>query len=198
MSHKTTDLYVLIDRSGSMRPLAATVVKEVNRLAHNVGANDPEATVTIIAFDSNDVFDVLTDHEAPRGQVLSQTDYQPGGGTPLYDAISETLTFVSRHQRRNRPARRIVVAVMTDGQENSSRHYTALDVLGKIQRRQAAGWDLLYLGVGDVFADAAHLGFHANQVHPWESTDHGTAAAFATITAATIRRRPHQPAPRRR
>ena len=164
------DLYIVLDRSGSMHPLADTVVDEVNRLVAAVSADDPRAEVTLVAFDSSDPFDVIVDRQRTHGEpVVTRDDYTPGGGTPLFDAIAATLQLASRNQRADRQRRRVLVAVVTDGEDNDSEH-TALDVLGKIRRRKAAGWEFLYLGVGDVFADAARIGIDANEVHPWEAT----------------------------
>ena len=86
------------------------------------------------------------------------------------------------------------VAIVTDGADNDSEH-TAVDVLGKIRRRKAAGWDFLYLGVGPIWRDAARIGLDPGEVHPWEATRRGARAAFATLTAASLHRpvRPCRP-----
>ena len=62
----------------------------------------------------------------------------PGGGTPLYDAGAATLTLASRNQRCNPHQRQVLVAIVTDGEDNAS-ELTEVDVLGKIRRRKAAG-----------------------------------------------------------
>lgn len=188
------DLYIVLDRSGSMHPVAGTVITEVNRLVASVGEADPEATVTLVAFDSHDPFEFLLNRQSMTGHaMLTAEDYQPGAGTPLFDAIASTLQLASRDQRLESRRRRVLIAIITDGEDNDSTT-TAVEVLGKVQRRRAAGWKFLYLGVGDVFTDAARLGIDADAVHPWEPTRAGTAAAFATITTAAL----HQPVIRRR
>ena len=182
------DFYIVLDRSGSMHPLADTVVDEVNRLVAAVTADDPRAEVTLVAFDSSDSFDVMLDRHRTNGApALNPGDYTPGGGTPLFDAVAATLQLASRNQQADRQRRRVLVAVVTDGEDNDSEH-TAVDVLGKIRRRKAAGWEFLYLGVGDVFGDAARIGIDPSEVHPWEPTEAGTAIAFATLTRASLRR----------
>ncbi len=187
------DLYVVLDRSGSMSPLADTVVKEVNRLVAAVTADNPPSTVTLIAFDSSDPFDVVLDQHRYDGRsALDPSDYQPGSGTPLFDAVAAALQLASRNQHVDRRRSRVLVAIITDGEDNDSEH-TALDVLGKVRRRKAAGWEFLYLGVGDVFHDAARIGIDAGEVHPWAATEAGTAAAFATVTATALHRRVRRP-----
>ena len=188
------DLYIVLDRSGSMSPLARTVVTDVNRLVASVAAGDPDSTVTLVAFDSGDPFDVILDRHRHDGRpALTAGAYRPGGGTPLFDAVAATLSLASRNRRADEDHRRVLVAVVTDGEDNNSR-LTALDVLGKIRRRKAAGWEFLYLGVGDVFADAAQIGIDAGEVHPWTASEAGTAAAFATVTGTAL----HHPVPRHR
>lgn len=187
------DLYIVVDRSGSMAPLADTVVTEVNRLVAAVYGHNLGTAVTVVAFDSHDPFDVLLDRHRHDGRPVIRTDdYQPGGSTPLFDAIAATLQLASRNQRAGRGRGRVLIAIVTDGQDNASTH-TALDVLGKVRRRKAAGWEFLYLGVGDVFTDAGRIGLDAAEVHPWSPTEAGTAAAFATVTATALQRHPRHP-----
>ncbi len=189
----TLDLYIVLDRSASMSDVADTVVPEVNRLVDSLSAEDPRAEVTVVAFDSTDPFDIVVDRHRPRPgrPAITAEQYRPGGGTPLFDAIGDTLTLASRNLRDGHHRRRVLVAVITDGEDNDSQ-ITALDVLGKIRRRKAAGWEFLYLGVGDVFGDAARIGIDASEVHPWTRSDAGTAAAFATVTSTAL----HRPARR--
>lgn len=96
------DLYVVLDRSGSMGPVSETVVAEVNRLVATVAAADRRATVTVVAFDSSDPFDVMLDRHRGDGRpALRPSDYRPGGGTPLFDAVAATLRLASRNRRRD-------------------------------------------------------------------------------------------------
>jgi hypothetical protein len=195
--HKALDLYIVLDRSGSMTPLADTVVSEVNRLVAAVADDHTHSTVTLVAFDSNDPFDVVLDRCRNDGRpALDADDYRPGGGTPLFDAVAATLQMASRNQRSDRHDRHVKVAIVTDGADNDSEH-TAVDVLGKIRRRKAAGWDFLYLGVGPVWRDAARIGLDPDEVHPWAATREGARAAFATLTAASLHRAVRSARPRR-
>lgn len=191
------DLYVLVDRSGSMDHVADTVVEEINRLVATVAADDPSATVSLITFDTDEPFDVVADR-VPVGRFrrLRSGDYVPGGATPLLDALGATIGRATRHLHADRDGkRRVVLAVVTDGEENASERYRYRDIAGKLQRRRSAGWELIYLGPGDAFRDANQLGFRADEIHPWEATEAGTRAAFATIAGLT---RAHQASPRRR
>ncbi len=183
------DLYVVIDRSGSMSHLRAIVVDEINRLVATIEADDSDATISLVAFDSDDPFDVLVDRVPVREFLpLGYGDYVAGGGTPLLDALGATIGRATRHAHHDIKAdtrRHTVLAVVTDGEENASIRCRYRDIAGKLQRRRSAGWDLIYLGPGDAFAQAARLGFWADETHPWEANEAGTRAAFATIAGLT-------------
>lgn len=122
-----------------MTPLARTVVAEVNRLVDTVAGQDQRSTVTVVAFDSAEPLDIVLDRQRHDEQpAITSQDYQPGGGTPLFDAIAATLQLASRNQRADQRHRRVLIAVVTDGEDNDST-LTALDILGKSRRRKAAG-----------------------------------------------------------
>lgn len=205
MSRPTSsDLTIILDRSGSMNVIAGTVIDEVNRLVEAVTADNSASTVTVVAFDSTNPSEVLVDRAtAADVPVLSADNYQVGGGTPLYDAIGLGLRRVSRHQRSSasgNDAPRTIIAVITDGEENSSDLFNAVDILGMVQRRRARNWEFLYLGVGDVMCDARRLGFRVHEIQPWEPTRAGARDAFTEITGRTVappRRRNRRPSSRR-
>lgn len=186
-----TDLIIILDRSGSMGWLAGTVIEEVNRLVEAATTVDPSSTITVIAFDTENPSEMLVDRATAADlPVLTADNYRVGGGTPLYDAIGLGLRRVLRRQRRSGLRRdeipTTLIAVITDGEENSSTRFNAVDILGMVQRRRARGWEFLYLGVGDVMRDGRRLGFHADEIQPWEANHEGTRAAFTEITDRTI------------
>ena len=85
------------------------------------------------------------------------------GGTALYDAMGRTLErthdYINQLAPADRPER-VVMAVFTDGHENSSRrftHATLQDLIGR--RRQKDDWQILFLAASpDVVEEARHLG----------------------------------------
>lgn len=190
-----TDLTIVLDRSGSMSLIAPTVVDEINRLVDTVTTDDTSVTLNIYTFGGHDPLDVLVEGAGTsRTEVLTLDDYRPRGSTPLYDAVGSALRRVSERRHRDRVVfdhlARPLIAVVTDGMENASTMFGAVDVLGMVQRRRSRGWRFLWLGVGDAHRDARRLGFAPAEVQPWEATDRGTTDAFTTVSStAGIRRR---------
>ncbi len=198
-------LTVVLDQSGSMRSLQETVVTEVNRLIDSVLADDPTATITIVAFNDDSPFDVIVDHTSGmRHPRLDVRTYQPAGRTPLFDAVGRALRWLDvRPQDRRvvREDRATLFAVVTDGQENASRSFSVDDVAGMIERRRARGWEFCFLGVPETMWDARRLGFTRDEFEQWEVDHAGTQAAFSLLADRThvartrnsvrLRNRPH-------
>jgi len=83
-------------------------------------------------------------------------ELEPRGGTALHDAIASAIISV-----RKADPDRVIMVIITDGEENASREYKGVEgarkVGGMIARRQAAdGWEFVFLGAGlDDIAAAA-------------------------------------------
>ncbi len=71
---------------------------------------------------------------------LSRDGYQPAGGTPLYDAIGECV------RRIDAKGRDVLVVIITDGEENSSREFSREKILALIKEKEALGWKFVFLG----------------------------------------------------
>ncbi|MEM0970275.1 MAG: hypothetical protein AAGJ31_13035 [Verrucomicrobiota bacterium] len=160
---KTSILYIL-DRSGSMQSLteaAITGFNEFIREQQKTSEEVDDARFSLVLFDDQYEMphDDLPIQEVPE---LDTKTFVPRGSTALLDAIGKTLT--DHHKRlqalpkEDRPASTIV-AIFTDGLENSSHEYTWKDISKLISaRRDQDGWEFLFLAANqDAIATAGHL-----------------------------------------
>lgn len=75
---------------------------------------------------------------------------------------------------------RVVVAIVTDGQENASREFTADKVKKLIEEKQASGWDFVFLGADlNAITAAKNYGFAASKVAYFDSSN--ICGAFTSI-----------------
>jgi len=75
---------------------------------------------------------------------LTEASYVPGGNTALYDAVAETVRLADKDKLEEE---RVLVLVLTDGQENSSRETTREQVQAIIAERTARGnYTVTYIG----------------------------------------------------
>lgn len=170
-----TDITVVLDRSGSMEPIADDVVEGLNTFVRRQQEIEGEAWLTLVQFD--DEYQIVHFH-APIVEVppLTRQTYQPRGTTALLDAIGRTIVDIDLRVGRLAAAARpdqIVVAVQTDGLENASREFTRREVFRMIREREqrvttASGaspsWEFVFLAANqDAIAEGGRLGFQATK-----------------------------------
>ena len=85
-------IFFLLDRSGSMEPMADDVVGGFNGFLAAQQAEGHDALMTLVQFDSQDPHEVLV-NARPIAEVrpLDRARFHPRGGTPLYDAIGHLI-----------------------------------------------------------------------------------------------------------
>ena len=79
-----------------------------------------------------------------------------------------------------------MVIILTDGYENSSRHFTKERVKGLIrQQEDVYKWEFVYLGANvDAFAEGAEMGFRMDHIAGFASSKRGIRAAFDALSAS--------------
>lgn len=126
------------------------------------------------------VFEAKDINEVPQ---LTRSSYTPNGGTNLYDAIGQTI---ARLDATVTDAQNVLVVIMTDGEENSSREYNVNSIRKLIEDRQAKGWTFVYLGANqDAWKVGSTFGLSKGQTMAYSTSDMaGTMATLSTATSA--------------
>lgn len=166
MNPNLTELVCILDRSGSMEAIRDDAIGGFNAFLDAQRDEPGETRLTLVQFD--DRYDVLADH-VPLAHVppLARETFVPRGSTALLDAIARTLDAVGKRlaatPEPERPSK-VVVAVVTDGQENASRHATRQQVFDRIaHQRDVYGWAFVFLAANqDAIAGAVALGMQAD------------------------------------
>lgn len=148
MKKKYTHLAVVVDRSGSMAIDGLNVEAEAAlRQFLKEQANEPgKLTLTLTQFD--DRFDIVTDTAKPPFTELDGWTLAPRGMTALLDAIGKTTTatieMIDGLKKKRRPEN-VIVVIVTDGGENSSKDWTSESVKKLVEARTADGWQFVFL-----------------------------------------------------
>ena len=125
-------------------------------------------------------------------QDVPPLDLQPRGSTALHDAmirlIGEAGAELAALPEDQRPGT-VLVAVLTDGHENSSREATGAMVKELVERQQRQwGWQFTYLGANQDAVLTAHgLGIRAEDALTYAAGN--VDAAFSVQSAKTRRLR---------
>ena len=149
---------IVLDRSGSMESCRADAVGAVNsylRQARDDAAM--EARLSLVIFDSQSI-DTIRDRVPVNScPELTLEEYQPRAATPLLDAVGYSVGILDCLSDKDE---RRIMAIMTDGIENSSREYTHEKLRSVLDRKQKEeGWLILYLGAGhDSWTQAGQIG----------------------------------------
>lgn len=155
---KTIHMGLLLDESGSMAGNQKAVIDGTNEFVGSLqGEKNSEKTkVTISTFDNSagqEMVRVIRDAEPLDDiELLDSEDYQPRGGTPLYDAIGKTIAAMEAgmHTRD-----RAMVVIFTDGYENASVEFDQPAIKALVERKEAEGWTFIFLGAN---IDARRVG----------------------------------------
>lgn len=182
-----TDITVVLDRSGSMAFIADDTIGGFNAFIDEQKKTPGRAALTLVQFDHE--YDFV--HKAVAvGEVphLTSQTFIPRGYTALLDAIGraivETGERLSGMAEGERPGY-VVFAIVTDGQENSSKEYTRDKVLSMISHQRAAyQWDFVFLGANqDAIKVAGGIGIAAGNAMTYAANSQGTPMAFAAASA---------------
>jgi hypothetical protein len=176
-----------------MADIKDETIKGFNCFLETQKAAGDNASLTLVQFDTEST-DVV--HESkPIREVpdLNQDTFQPRGGTPLLDALGNTIDATGRTlaviPETNRP-NKVVFVVITDGQENSSRHQTKASVKEKIDHQSGKyGWKFVYLGANqDAFDEAGSVGIATANAANYSPARMQVAFAATAANVASFRR----------
>lgn len=180
-----TEIIAIIDRSGSMASIVADAIGGFNTFLADQQTVDGEGRMTLVLFD--DKF-VLGYQAQPLDQApqLDTRSFVPRGATALLDAIGRTINEQGARIEAEAWADKVVVCILTDGEENMSREYSPALVKQLVHEQEAKGWSFVFLAANqDAFATGMMYGFNAAHTMNFAATAGGTQAAYADMSNVT-------------
>ncbi len=186
MNPNLVEIAFVLDRSGSMSSLREQAIAGFNRFLADQARQPGEARLTLVLFD--DEYLVLCD-ATPLREVasLNAATYVPRNSTALLDAIGRTIDQLGRRlastPESERPGQ-VIVAILTDGLENASTHYSWPDIAARIRHQQEKyHWRFLFLGANqDAIATAARMNIAAADAATFRACDKGVDASTRAVT----------------
>jgi hypothetical protein len=193
MREDLTEVAVVLDRSGSMEAIRSDAIGGFNAFLASQRKDEGELRLTLVLFNHN----VETVHaRVPIAEVppLDEATYVPAGMTALLDAVGRTVDELGERlaatPESERPAQ-VIVAILTDGLENSSCDYTPARIRQRIRRqRERYGWEFLFLAAGqDAVVEGGKLDIPAADAIAFEATPEGILEASACLSEETTARK---------
>lgn len=175
-----THILCIVDRSGSMQPIARDAMGGYNTFLESQRRLPGEAVLSLVLFDHEyqRLCDAVPLAEAP---LLDAGNYVPRGTTALLDAIGRGIEQLrAAGARDSAPRERVIVTILTDGYENASTDYTQAMVAGRIdEMRLKFDWEFIYLGANqDAIAVAAQMNISPDRSASFDATPAGVAQAY--------------------
>lgn len=170
------NVYILLDRSGSMSTLWNEAIGSINGYVEKLAKNDK---VHLAVFDSVS-HDVVRDVKAKDWTVVSEREFEPRGGTPLYDSCGKIMAVAEADN-----AKKTVLVVMTDGYENASQEHSQTSIKAKIKAFEDKKWEVVFLGANfdAVESVSGSLGVVGSKTLNYGAGNF--ARGMATLSAAT-------------
>ncbi len=193
MKKNLTELVFILDKSGSMSGLEKDTIGGYNSMLEQQRKVDGECVITTMLFDNR--YELLHDRIDIRAvQPITEKEYFVGGSTALLDAIGKTIHKIGTAQKNTAEdyrAEKVMFVIITDGEENSSRHYSSMQVKEMIQRqKEKYGWEFIFLGANiDAVETAGRFGIDADRAVDYVPDGEGTELNFRMMsqTVATFR-----------
>jgi uncharacterized protein YegL len=184
---KTTNVIVVLDMSGSMSSIHEPTMSGYNEYINSLKADKKsDYKVSLTVFDTQSVDKLYIATPIADVPKLTDKEYTPRAGTPLYDAVCGTLSSL---QKDSATDEKYLVVIITDGEENSSRKYTEKDMKELKTALEAKGnFSFVYLGANqDAWGVASKWGFTPQNVASYNATTKGVGHTYAAASAATMR-----------
>lgn len=187
MKQNHTDITIVLDRSGSMASVADDTIGGFNRFLADQRNAPGTAAITLHQFD--DQFETpIKAQDVKLAPELTGKTFVPRGNTALLDAIGRAIGDTGLRLQslaENDRAEKVVMVIITDGQENASHEYNHAKVFEMIShQRDKYKWEFVFLGANqDAIKAATNLGMPAGNAMTYAANSKGTRAAFASTSA---------------
>ena len=179
---------LILDESGSMCSIEKQAIDGVNETLQSVRAaqkkyEDQEHYVSFVTFNSSSIKTVLDRVEATKVEDITPAQYNPSCSTPLYDAIGKSVMELKKSVAEND---KVLVTIITDGYENSSREYSQSSVKALTEKLGQRGWTFAYIGANQDAMAVSH-GLRIKDATNFEATVCGTVMMSQKLAASRER-----------
>lgn len=169
---KITRVFFILDESGSMSDCIQATVSGYNEFLSSLKEDKGDIVlVSLLKFDSRRVEKVYLHKNIAEVRPMSPDDFSPGQLTPLYDALGEAITLA---KEKASPEDSVILVVLTDGQENSSKEYSLAMIKGLLKEaKEVRKWKVVFLGADiDAYATYSHLGVSVGDTLSYSKVKH--------------------------
>lgn len=180
---------IILDESGSMASIKETIISGFNEIVQTIKGIEkqfPDQEHYISLFSFNGIGQKLLHFIDPASKLneINASTYNPDASTPLYDAmgfgINKLLQVLEGKKNYN-----VLVTIMTDGEENASREFSANEIKRIINELKKEKWTFTYIGTDHNVEDFAES-IAINNTMRFKKSDEGVRRMFDDEVVARV------------
>lgn len=180
---------LVVDESGSMSIIERQALVGINETLTTIQKmqkthKNMEQRVTLITFDSTHKKLFYDNVSARHTTPLTSRDYNPCGGTPLYDAIGMGIAKINALTTEDDS---VLVTIITDGEENCSEEYDLKMIKNLIEKLKKQNWTFTFIGTDDLDVENIAQDMGIDNHLQFSEDEAGTKAMFARENRARER-----------
>ena len=184
MARPKTYIAFVIDKSGSMAGTEAQVVSDFNEQIQQAkeNAKDQDISVSLVTFNGS-VFEHIWLEDVANVEEITRESYRADGGTAMRDAIGYTIKKLNDTvEDKDDENVAFLINVISDGAENSSRHYDVSTLRNMVSAcQETKRWTFAYMGCSESYLKqvAAETAIPIDNMAVWSNaTSALTSSAF--------------------
>ena len=187
MKKGLTELAVVLDRSGSMHAIREDAMGGFNSFLNDQKKLDGKANFTLVLFNH--------EYQTPYFRLdlqkvpeLTEDTYIPTGTTALHDAVGRTIDEIGSKLDKldeDEKPEQVIIAVLTDGLENSSRDYSGNRIKEMIShQRDKYNWAFMFLSASeeDATQKGSSMGIDPGMTMNYQNTGKGNRHAYSAVS----------------
>jgi Mg-chelatase subunit ChlD len=156
--HKVFNL-IILDESGSMNEIKQPTIRGFNEVVQTIKDvetkfQEQKHYISLVTFNGSGIKERLWNEEVSNLVEINESLYHPANSTPLLDAIGQSVSKLNEELSTD-TTYNVLVTVLTDGEENASRHYTGPDLKRMIDELKQKSWTFAYIGANHDVEKAA-------------------------------------------
>ncbi len=171
---KKLDVVFILDKSGSMSGSEEHTISSFNEYLEKEKKNSFLTNITTVLF--SDQYSYLYQRKnALEVSKLSNKEYFVGGCTALYDALGNTISYMSQLDTD-----KVLFIIITDGYENASKEFDKKTIRRMIQNHSE--WEFIYIGADiDSYATGGEIGIRRDNIANYKKDKRGISKLFKAV-----------------
>lgn len=186
-------LAMVLDQSGSMFYGLRETINGFNEQLQTVQDSKTDTTdVEVLLTTFNNKATIVKEFvDVDSVSELTENEYQPRGGTAMYDGVGTAMTALLARDDIHDENTQVLMVILSDGDENCSQQYTSSTVAEMIQTAKDTNrWTITYMGANqDLSVIAQKLNIDAGNTVTFDASDsvgYAKGAALRSVATASF------------